>query len=372
MSILFIFNSAQADDLVENQERLQEIQQTLKALQSELAEKEKEASDQRQALKDVERRLGQAQRETRELAARITQNEAKLQQLNGKEQQLTTLLDEKAEDIKAILRLAYKQNNQPMIKLLLSGERPEDLSRHLYYFSVLTRNQQVQVDTWLLEQAQLSKVIAEQTTLIAQLETEREALSAEENNLARQKNRRAQVVANIDAEVKSTSAEIQRQELEREKTQAFIAELEAQLEAMNLDFSGAVPAQSVKGQMPWPVNGKLTNQYGRTIDNSRLTWEGWLIAAADGEPVQAVHGGRIIFADFFKSHGLLVIVDHGDGIWTLYGRNQTLLRDVGSWVEPGDVIAEVGRSGGYSASGLYFEVRRNGEPQNPASWLRKR
>nr|WP_230390827.1 peptidoglycan DD-metalloendopeptidase family protein [Reinekea sp. G2M2-21] len=111
------------------------------------------------------------------------------------------------------------------------------------------------------------------------------------------------------------------------------------------------------------------NRYGAVIDDTGLRWEGWLISANDGQPVKAVHGGRIVFADFFKSNGLLVIIDHGDGVWTLYGRNQALLRDVGSWVEAGDVIAEVGRSGGYSQSGLYFEVRKNGEPQNPASWL---
>ncbi|MDO7673469.1 MAG: peptidoglycan DD-metalloendopeptidase family protein, partial [Reinekea forsetii] len=88
--------------------------------------------------------------------------------------------------------------------------------------------------------------------------------------------------------------------------------------------------------------------------------------------VLAVRRGRVVFADFFKANGLLMIIDHGGGIWTLYGRNQALLRDVGSWVDAGDVIATVGQSGGYNESGLYFEVRKDGEPQNPANWLQKR
>ncbi len=359
----------QADDLDASQTELERVNKALTALQAELKRNEKETNTQRAALETTETQLSQTQRDLTRLAKNISDHQTQLAALDEQEVRLKGLLAEKADDIKFILRLAYKQNNQPLIKLLLSGERPEDLSRHLYYFSILTQNQQTQVEAWISEQAQLNETITEQKRVVEVLEKERVALDDRQQQLNAQKNKRAQIVANLQAQARSTQATIQEKQQEKEKLTQLIADITARLEAMNLDFPEVIDISGVKGGLNWPVEGKLMNRYGAVIDDTGLRWEGWLISANDGQPVKAVHGGRIVFADFFKSNGLLVIIDHGDGVWTLYGRNQALLRDVGSWVEAGDVIAEVGRSGGYSQSGLYFEVRKNGEPQNPASWL---
>ncbi len=368
--ILSLFSVlCQADDLDASQIELERVNKALTALQAELKKNEKETNSQRAALETTEKQLSQTQRDLTRLAKNISDHRTQLAALDEQEVRLKALLAEKADDIKFILRLAYKQNNQPLIKLLLSGERPEDLSRNLYYFSVLTQNQQTQVEAWISEQAQLNETITEQKRVVAVLEEERVALDDRQQQLNAQKNKRAQIVANLQAQARSTQATIQEKQQEKEKLTQLIADITARLEAMNLDFPEAIDISGVKGGLNWPVEGKLMNRYGAVIDDTGLRWEGWLISANDGQPVKAVHGGRIVFADFFKSNGLLVIIDHGDGVWTLYGRNQALLRDVGSWVEAGDVIAEVGRSGGYSQSGLYFEVRKNGEPQNPASWL---
>lgn len=127
-----------------------------------------------------------------------------------------------------------------------------------------------------------------------------------------------------------------------------------------------------RGQLPWPLEGRLRATFGSPVDDSRMRWQGLWIAADSGDEVRAVHHGRVVFADWLNGFGLLVILDHGDGLMSLYGRNQSLLRTVGEWVRPGDVISEVGVSGGFSEPGLYFELRRNGQPENPANWLKKR
>jgi septal ring factor EnvC (AmiA/AmiB activator) len=361
-----------ADDLDNRQQQIEKISQELKSLQKVLSEKQNEASEQRTALKTVETKLGALQSDYRTLEAAIKTHELQKTALASRKTELTQKLADKSEAIKSILRLAYKQNNQPLIKLLLSGGRPEDLSRHFYYFSILTQNQQIQLDEWLRERLLLSETISTESKVIASLESEKKLLAEKQDELSRQKNRRTQVIANLLQESKNTEAEIARKKEEREKLSELIKEIKAKLDSMSLEFPGAVAISGVKGKLNWPVSGKLTNGYGRTIDSSGLRWQGWLITTQEGTPVKAVHGGRIVFADFFKSNGLLVIIDHGNGIWTLYGRNRALLQDVGSWVEAGDVIAEVGQSGGYNQSGLYFEVRKNGEPQNPAHWLKKR
>ena len=361
-----------AEDLTESQAQLEKINKELIALQDELVKKQKESNSQRQALRDVELKLGTLQKEISQLDQNILMRNKQLAALAVTKAQLEAQLGEKEQDIKAILRLAYKQNNQPLIKLLLSGERPEDLSRHLYYFSVLTQNQQDQVAAWLDDQVRLTETIAGEAKTVALLKTEKSALNERQQVLAEQKNKRSQVIKNLEVEAKSAQQSIERKEQERKQITELISTIEAKLAEMSLEFPDQIAVTGEKGDLTWPVEGRLLNRYGGVIDNSGLRWEGWLIAADDGSPVRAVHGGRVVFADFFKSNGLLVIIDHGQGVWTLYGRNQALLRDVGSWVETGDIIAEVGRSGGYNQSGLYFEVRKNGEPQNPASWLSKR
>lgn len=361
-----------SDDITERQKELEAISTAIKSLQDSLKGQLQETNAQKAALKSVEIEIGGVQKKVRELNDEIEQQRTQLALLSEKEIALANKLDQKKDDIQAILRLAYKQSNQPLIKLLLSESRPEDLSRHLYYFSALTQNQQSQLNEWLDAQNELVQTKRIQEETLARQQKNQADLVEQEQSLRSQKNKRAQVVANLSAQTKSTEQAIAEKEDEYQKLQSLIEELTAQLETLSLEFPGLESIANRKGQLEWPVDGKLRNRYGRTIDRSGLKWEGWLIGAPEGSTVSAVHGGRVVFADFFKSHGLLLIIDHGEGIWTLYGRNQSLLKDVGSWVDAGDIIAEVGQSGGYSESTLYFEVRKNGEPQNPASWLAKR
>ena len=105
--------------------------------------------------------------------------------------------------------------------------------------------------------------------------------------------------------------------------------------------------------------------------NADIRWKGWLIAAEEGAPVRAVHGGQVIYADWLRGQGLLMVVDHGDGWLSLYGQNHSLLRGVGERVNAGDVIARAGASGGSELSGLYFEIRHDGQPLDPTEWIRR-
>lgn len=361
-----------SDDIRQSQEELKKINKELKALQARLAKKNKETSTQEKALREVEVEMGLIQVAIRESLSDIAKQEELLDQLQKDIKALQDRLNDKKDDIEFVLRLAYKQNNQSLIKILLNGERPEDLSRHLYYFSVLTQNQLQQVEAWIAEQDLLAETLNSEKNALEALQAQKTQLSDQQATLQSQMDKRAKIIANLALEAKETTAQIDRKEQERQKMAELIAELEAKLEQMKLAYPEVEAIGKSEGKLPWPVEGRLTNGYGRSIEGNSLRWQGWLIEAPSGAAVKSVHSGRIIFADFFKSNGLLIIVDHGNGIWTLYGRNRALLRDVGSWVNAGDVIAEVGQSGGYSQSGLYFEVRNNGEPVNPASWLKKR
>jgi septal ring factor EnvC (AmiA/AmiB activator) len=125
----------------------------------------------------------------------------------------------------------------------------------------------------------------------------------------------------------------------------------------------------LKGKLPWPVNGKLTHKFGSA--RTEGTWDGVLIDAAEGMEIKAVTGGKVVYAQWLRSYGLLIIIDHGQGYMTLYAFNQSLYKHTGDLVKAGDVIASVGQSGGRSQAGLYFGIRKKGEPVDPLEWCRR-
>ncbi|MFT4675552.1 MAG: septal ring factor EnvC (AmiA/AmiB activator) [Reinekea sp.] len=361
-----------ADDLAQNQAALQAVSEALKALETTLAEQQQDVSSARQALQVVEREMADLQQKSAALNETVATQKEGIARLGEQKNELQAHLAAQKDEISAVLRLAYKQNNQPLIKLLLSDQRPEDVARHLYYFSVLTDHQQQQVQKWVEEQNLLATTLRTEAQLLVEMQENKERLVEQSRKLKSQKNKRALAIAAINREAENTIDNIARKEKELAKMTELIDQLQSKLASLGLEFPDLEGRANIKGELPWPVLGRLKKAYGQSFDGSVLTWQGWLIAAPLGADVVAVRRGRVVFADFFKANGLLMIIDHGGGIWTLYGRNQALLRDVGSWVEAGDVIAAVGQSGGYNESGLYFEVRKDGEPQNPANWLQKR
>ena len=133
--------------------------------------------------------------------------------------------------------------------------------------------------------------------------------------------------------------------------------------------SDAILFKKLRGKLPKPVKGKTLHNYGSYRSSSQLTWNGVFYGDSLGSDVAAVHYGRVIFSDYLKGHGLLLIVDHGDGYMSLYAHNQTLYKEIGDWVSSKEVIAAVGNSGGLENPGLYFEIRYQGRPQDPRRWL---
>ena len=131
------------------------------------------------------------------------------------------------------------------------------------------------------------------------------------------------------------------------------------------------PFGSLKGQLKWPVAGRLLERFGSQKKGGNLKWQGVLIDAESGTRVNAVGAGKVVFADWFRNLGLLIIIDHGDGYMSLYGHNQNLLKNTGDWVMPGETIATVGDSGGQTDTALYFEIRQGAEPLNPSLWCKK-
>jgi septal ring factor EnvC (AmiA/AmiB activator) len=153
-----------------------------------------------------------------------------------------------------------------------------------------------------------------------------------------------------------------------------LARLIAELTSILSDYPirSEEPFSALKGQLTWPIAGRLLHDFGQPRASGHLKWNGVVLAAPRGREVRAVYHGRVVFADWLAGMGLLVIVDHGEGFMTLYGYNETTLKSAGEWVAPGDVIATVGNSGGQQQASLYFEIRQGTRPINPRTWITKR
>ena len=142
---------------------------------------------------------------------------------------------------------------------------------------------------------------------------------------------------------------------------------------VNLPTQGdTIAFSSRKGSLLMPVSGTIKSRYGSRRGDGKLKWDGVVISAATGDPVHAVHYGRVVFSDWLRGFGLLMIISHGEGYMSLYGHNQVLYRETGDWVTAGEVIAAVGDTGGQLEAGLYFEIRNGGKPTNPQQWCKVR
>jgi septal ring factor EnvC (AmiA/AmiB activator) len=130
-----------------------------------------------------------------------------------------------------------------------------------------------------------------------------------------------------------------------------------------------VGLKKLKRKLSWPIKGKISHSFG-SRKQGYLKWKGILLAAPVGKQVKAIHNGTVLFSDWLKGYGLVTVLDHGAGYMSLYGHNQALLKSVGDRVETGEPIALVGQSGGQSQSGLYFEIRRDGQAVNPKAWFK--
>ncbi|MCC5813053.1 MAG: peptidoglycan DD-metalloendopeptidase family protein [Ectothiorhodospiraceae bacterium] len=270
------------------------------------------------------------------------------------------------------IRSAYALGRQQLLKLLLNQENPASLDRNLAYFDYLSRARRERIQQALSELEQLAELRRAVDGERQQLEAlEREQRDRGEQ-LAEARRERASVLSRLTAEIDSDGERLRRlneDEAELESMLDRLREALADIPERELDRQ---PFASQRGSLRWPVDGRIRVAFGSREGRMDGHWQGILLAASDGQAITAVAHGRVVFADWLRGYGLLLIIDHGDGHMTLYGYNDSLYKEVGDWVEPGETIAAAGSSGGREQPGLYFELRVQGRPQDPITWLRRR
>lgn len=273
--------------------------------------------------------------------------------------------------IGAELRTAWKMGRQAQVKVLLSQQSPDALARNLAYYRYFFRARNAVLEEFRATLVSLAATETKINETLAALAENQDALARQQEALVAASAAREKALAKVNAELEDKGAALAKLEADRKELQALLEAIRKAITELEIPEGDYQPFKDSKGKMPWPVPGRASARFGDTRNEGKMRWQGVTIPAPAGTPVKAVHHGRVVYADWLRGMGLLMIVDHGDGYLSLYAHNQTLLKEPGEWVGVDTTIATVGDSGGKTRPALYFEVRENGKPVNPALWCRR-
>lgn len=282
-------------------------------------------------------------------------------------------LEDQRDQKKALLKehvlAASRLGNNGLLRVLLNQEDPNQVSRMSQYYRYLSEARLEQV-------AEFEAVLTALKDNKAQLDKELQTLQVASNTILLESDAlkvgRAEL-ATSQATLRAAYATGEDQRAALKLNESSLVALLEQIRRNTLERPNAVDFESMlsrRGQLDLPIPGDIRHRFGERKLNGRVRWDGLMIEAPSGTKVKAIHYGRVVFADWLRGFGLLIILRHSDGFMSLYGHNQVLYPEVGDWVVAGQTIAEVGQSGGQAQSGSYFEIRDQGAPVDPLLWCR--
>ncbi|WP_444934454.1 murein hydrolase activator EnvC family protein [Microbulbifer sp. JTAC008] len=352
----------------DEQARLAQIKQRIESLQQELNQVRGQRDQLLKDLEENEKDISGLHQRIDKIKQDMRSRSDKLRELQQEQQQLQESRRSMQRRVEQEIAAAYRLGRQEQIKLLLNQQDPQNVARHLRYHDYFLQERSRIIDTYL-------ETLTSLETVSASIERERETLKAEREQLQKRQSKlrvaqqnRKDTLDKLAARLSDGSGELKQLQGDRTRLQKLIDEVGRAIASL-VNPSEQKPFARQRGKMQWPVDGRRANAYGQRRANG-ITWKGVTLRANEGEPVRAIHRGRVVFSDYLRGHGMLVILDHGEEYMSLYAHNQSLTRNIGEWVESGDTIARVGNSGGLSHSGVYFEIRHRGKAQDPTVWCR--
>ena len=380
----------QAQRAAKAAEAAKQLQQTRARIQA-LADEQKKIEAERdaaaRALREADGKVAGSQRSLGDTEKELAAQEAALEDLQQKKLALEAKLSRQRAELAALIRSAYALGRNEQLKLLLEQDRMSDLARVLAYHRYFEKDRQTRITGLQQELQSLADVGEQIKAKQAELLATRERQKTELKTLAEQKQARTRTVSTLDSQYRDKKARMNALGRDEKNTAALLERLRklmAQLPKPAPPKSGTNKGKGSKhsaavvdndpripmGPMRLPLTGNVLAGYGGVMPDGHRS-QGLLIAGTAGAEVHAVAAGRVAYADWLKGYGLLIILDHGNGWMTLYAFNDSLLKRVGDSVTSGEAISTVGSSGGQGRAALYFELRRNGQPADPRSWLGK-
>jgi murein hydrolase activator len=354
-------------DAEKTRAQLQQLEKDIERINRDISTSSTRLDKLQRQLREAETQIGKLNKDIATTRAEISSNETKLTELNTRLGELETARDEQKERITAELRSAWRSGSQGHLKVLLMQDDPQTVARTMAYYRYIFEARDKLLENYRQTLVELADVQSTIDSTLGELTQRKDDLEDKRNDLNSAQKERKNTVAKINTSLIDNKSELKKRMADREELESLLRAIEEAV--VNLQVPDNYQAfAKAKGKMPWPVKEKASNRFGRPRNEGKMRWQGITIPAKEGTHVNAIHHGRVVYADWLKGSGLLIIVDHGEGYMSLYAHNQSLLRDVGEWVSAGTQIATVGSTGGQSRSALYFEVRKGGKPIDPAKW----
>ncbi len=354
----------------QTERQLKQLQSSIGALENKLRSTQGEQQQLTQTLRETEKQGGALSRQINANNRQINQQQQQLKELGAERSQLLQRRDRQLQALALEVAAAYRTGRQDQLRLLLNQQQPEQLARMLRYYRYVSDARSTAVtavEQTLTRLDQVEQALQQQRQ---QLDSEQRQLQSRSDALQQTRQQRQQTLLAIEQQLQTQKQSLQQLKGDQLRLKRMFEELQQALALNELQVSTQAFAK-LKGRLPWPTTDTRLAQHFGSASAQGVRRDGMLIHAQMGATVTAVHNGRVVFADWMRGYGMLLILDHGDGYMSLYGHNQHLLKQLGDWVSAGVPIATAGDSGGQSQTGLYFAIRHKGEPINPTAWLRR-
>lgn len=339
---------------------IDQIKQTLAQKKNELEQLQRQLRRSETNLATASRRLDQTNKE-------LKQQKIKLKQLNAQQQQNSDTLTKEQKKLASHLQGAYILGRQSYLKMVLNQQNPYKFSRILHYYRYINQ-QRISTIRSLRKTAssllQSEHDIRQHQTELQQL---KQQLIKEQRQYQQALGSRQTAVQQLNDVIKNKSSELANILANKQQLQEQIAKTHY---GFTHPFIGAHFSR-YRHHLPWPTPGKVLHLFDQQIRHSEIHWHGVLINAPAGQAVRAIASGKVVFAKWLAGYGFLMIINHGHGYMSLYGRNRVMYKKAGDTVKSGDLIARVGSSGGYNTPALYFAIRHYAKPLNPVDWCKK-
>lgn len=317
-------------------------------------------------LQKTETDLARLHERRTDLAERMAATESELGTLQRRRDELEKMAAQQSQRLASEVAVAYRLGRSEPLKMLLNLEDPEQASRMTAYYGDFVTARAEQLTRSRTTAQELAATAAAIAARRSALESDRGALDETLHQHQERQSERREAVAALARDMSDERARLEQLKIEERRLRDVLDRI-----ARGGDGAGEGPFAQLAGKLPWPVAGRPLNRFGANRAGT-LPWTGWMIQTPEGSDVHAIHAGKVVFADYLRGHGQLIILDHGGGYLSLYAHNQALLKTTGSQVRSDEVIAHAGSSGGLEQSALYFEIRHGGKTLDPAAWLRKR
>lgn len=365
----------------EQKAELEELRNRIETLQKELEKSEVSRSEAADALRESERAISKANRRLFELANERKSVNGEISQLREQAQGLEARIASERQSLAALIHRQYLAGQPESLRLMLNRQNANETARQLHYLGYVSRARAELIGSLrsnLDRLNSLTEQVRVESDRLRQLEHEE---TKQKKTLEKQKRARTGVLAKAADDIARQRKEISKLKADEQRLTELIRKLaeeaekrrkRARLRNQSLPDASANSSAfaKLKGKLRLPVIGELTNRFGQPRADSGLSWKGLFIAAKEGDVVKAIAPGEVVYADWLRGFGNLLILDHGAGYMSLYGNNEALYKRVGDQLSAGDTIAAVGNSGGNENSGLYFELRHQGRPFDPMPWVR--